>query len=986
MMLDIERGQKTLRWRFFFQFIVASLLVTIIMGAIIFRTIRSNLLDDYAQRAMETMNRYEERIHVLLSLEEENLALLYRISSPKEYGNLLRILIEKEKYNASWIVNRGGTVTFADNPLFLGYSFLGNHVFKKALLQEEPSIHICFDHTIHSRTIQIAFPLFLDDGRFEQIAIHELNPDWIEEILAAEHSEQEDILLLSNGGVVFLGFGDSIYRRGFYEPGRPPSLHDFGLSLAEIKGAGLQYQKIVRDDHLVTYKRMEGPLGIIAHRVSVEKIENDLWSLFYLVLLGSFIALLLFFPLGNYHAARAMRPIERLSKEVELTLKGEQEEIQEPHKEFSLLVHAFNRAYAEKREAQRERELTYQGFKTVLDSMDTAIYVVDLKNHTTLFLNRAGEEAWGQKAKKSPFILPFIKERAHTNQSFTPSTERSWESFDQKDNTWLEYREMSIHWFDGREVLLGMARDITERKQREELLQTNWFIKSILESLPYPFLVIDRESRKIQLANSTAYQLGSKDAKTCYDLIYNRNKPCEECIINTIVETREPITFEKIQKDKEGRREVLEAHSYPIFNDRREVAKIIYYTIDITERKEAEERLKEYTKDIEEKRKEIEDLYHQLDQEIEKAVKVHERSLPKTIPQIEEISIGAYYQPAKKLGGDFYHVIKKEDRLFIYLSDVTGHGIDGAMVSAFIKEAIESYLSLKKDTTSPGSILSHLDRQYRRENYPEEYFICIFLLVIDLNTFEASYLGAGFQNPPLLKIGQRQMYLVNSGLPISTTIPRELLAFKEKRVLLTKNSSLLLTTDGLPDQKRGRENYDNRLQEIFFKNASDPPEVIIHRIKEDFKDYNGSLQGDDDITLLVLEVEPERRKGRHIEIERDMQGLKRLQKWALSLEDLKLEEKILSSLEELIVLLIEHDQDRKKTLKIHVQIDPKLIFVTIEVEEEEFFREDRLKSFIEKIKREENRLVIERESYTTAFLNDRGNKAFLLVEKNGISN
>ncbi len=66
---------------------------------------------------------------------------------------------------------------------------------------------------------------------------------------------------------------------------------------------------------------------------------------------------------------------------------------------------------------------------------------------------------------------------------------------------------------------------------------------------------------------------------------------------------------------------------------------------------------------------------------------------------------------------------------------VMGHGLDGAMISVFIKEAIDSYVALKALTGEelyPKKILQHLSSQYHRGNFPEDQFICIFLGVVDI--------------------------------------------------------------------------------------------------------------------------------------------------------------------------------------------------------------------------------------------------------------
>lgn len=246
-------------------------------------------------------------------------------------------------------------------------------------------------------------------------------------------------------------------------------------------------------------------------------------------------------------------------------------------------------------------------------------------------------------------------------------------------------------------------------------------------------------------------------------------------------------------------------------------------------------------------------LHNQLD----KARHIHERTLPQSLPDVQGLTFAAHYQPAQKLGGDFYNVIKAGQKIVLYLSDVSGHGLDGALLTVFAKEAIDSYIALKPEQIEPASILSHLDRQFRNENYPPDYFICIFLAVFDLGTNELTYTGVGFQTLPLLKLekgGQHQLY--SGGPPISVVISPELMDFEEKKLRLEPGDTLMFSTDGLVEQEVEGETYQERAEIIFYANSYLPPATIVQALNEDFRRFNrGSIEGDDDITFLVMKVE-----------------------------------------------------------------------------------------------------------------------------------
>ncbi|MDM8530916.1 PAS domain S-box protein [Anaerolineales bacterium HSG25] len=146
--------------------------------------------------------------------------------------------------------------------------------------------------------------------------------------------------------------------------------------------------------------------------------------------------------------------------------------------------------------------------------------------------------------------------------------------------------------------VIGMALDITERKQAEEQFrQQNEFLNNILESLSHPFYVIDVNDYHIITANSNAWSLGDGNQKTCHALTHNRPAPCDSldhiCPLQEIKQTKKPVIVEHIHSDNDGNPINVEVHGFPILNSQGEVAQMIEYTLDITERKRAEEALRE---------------------------------------------------------------------------------------------------------------------------------------------------------------------------------------------------------------------------------------------------------------------------------------------------------------------------------------------------------------------------------------------------------
>ncbi|MCX5782232.1 MAG: PAS domain S-box protein [Elusimicrobia bacterium] len=149
----------------------------------------------------------------------------------------------------------------------------------------------------------------------------------------------------------------------------------------------------------------------------------------------------------------------------------------------------------------------------------------------------------------------------------------------------------------GKTYLLGIFRDITERKKAEDKIdEQRKFLEKVLKSLTYPFYVIDVKDYTIKIANSAAGFGDLSKGLTCYALTHRRDSPCTEehiCPLKEVMRTKKPVMTEHIHYDKDGNGKYFEVHGDPIFNSEGNVVQMIEYSIDITERKQAEKALRE---------------------------------------------------------------------------------------------------------------------------------------------------------------------------------------------------------------------------------------------------------------------------------------------------------------------------------------------------------------------------------------------------------
>ncbi|NMA02458.1 MAG: SpoIIE family protein phosphatase [Clostridia bacterium] len=281
----------------------------------------------------------------------------------------------------------------------------------------------------------------------------------------------------------------------------------------------------------------------------------------------------------------------------------------------------------------------------------------------------------------------------------------------------------------------------------------------------------------------------------------------------------------------------------------------LYYELKIKNRQ-----LVEYNEKIKAQQKELAQAYRLISEDVNKAREIHSRFLPETLPQIANFNFAYSYKPAQNIGGDFFNIQKIGQQLLIYLVDVSGHGLDGAILNIFIRENINSFLlnSVKREEgISPQKLLTFLYNSYNRESFPNEYFASAFVAVLDLERHMITYSNAGFHISPYLINNSSLERLESSGLPIMNTIKGEKPDYQDHNLQLGDQFTLLLTTDGLVEEMKDDLAYgEERLANILFNNHHLSSQEIVEIIEADFKKFSGQNTAKDDITFLVIKYEP----------------------------------------------------------------------------------------------------------------------------------
>jgi PAS domain S-box-containing protein len=270
---------------------------------------------------------------------------------------------------------------------------------------------------------------------------------------------------------------------------------------------------------------------------------------------------------------------------------------------------------------------------------------------------------------------------------------------------------------------------------------------------------------------------------------------------------------------------------------------VITFT-DISEQKRAENELREANKQLETRQREIE-------AELVLASRVQQSLAPKNL-HWGDISVEAYYQPVRTIGGDFGLVIPDGvDYLNLMVCDVSGHGVSSALVANRIYTETMSQLG---QSIGLAPMLRHLNHFVIHDIGSSVFFFTLAAARINRSARSLEFIGAGHPPGIVIRQGQPPILLESRSL---------VLGFLEDAVIgeatieipIQTGDRLMLYTDGLTDNFNSQNEMlgVDGLAEIVYETSTLALPEMKQRIIDRVTQYREG-PATDDISLVLLEV------------------------------------------------------------------------------------------------------------------------------------
>ena len=220
-------------------------------------------------------------------------------------------------------------------------------------------------------------------------------------------------------------------------------------------------------------------------------------------------------------------------------------------------------------------------------------------------------------------------------------------------------------------------------------------------------------------------------------------------------------------------------------------------------------------------------------------------------PNRDDVDLHAFLDPAKEVGGDLYDFFfVDENKLVVAVGDVAGKGVPASLFMAVTRTLIRSKMV---KGVSPAELIDSINEDLMEEN-DSKLFVTLLLCVIDLRTREVEFTNAG-HNYPYIVSGDGKVKILKESHGMAVGL------FKMKpyisgKFTLQPGDKLVAYTDGVNEAMDEMNNlydyerFEKCMQQMNKLTAKESTQLVLN----DIKNFTGSAEQSDDITLLILEL------------------------------------------------------------------------------------------------------------------------------------
>ncbi len=223
----------------------------------------------------------------------------------------------------------------------------------------------------------------------------------------------------------------------------------------------------------------------------------------------------------------------------------------------------------------------------------------------------------------------------------------------------------------------------------------------------------------------------------------------------------------------------------------------------------------------------------------------------------KECSIAASYTSASECGGDWWYYNQVGNKMFVWIGDVTGHGVAAALVTAAARASVS--LIERDPFISPLKALNHLNWAVSAVSQGKK-LMSFFIASIDLETGDCEYANAGHPAPiHIIKTNEAPGPTDIKFVPLTASTLLGMVpdpSFESGKFKINSGDTLFVYTDGVTEIANTREIAfgDRRLFKALLESekANLDIEGMKAKLNTTLTEFQGAAPLPDDQTFLIF--------------------------------------------------------------------------------------------------------------------------------------
>lgn len=252
---------------------------------------------------------------------------------------------------------------------------------------------------------------------------------------------------------------------------------------------------------------------------------------------------------------------------------------------------------------------------------------------------------------------------------------------------------------------------------------------------------------------------------------------------------------------------------------------------------------------------ESKDVVSQIKDDMSVAGEIQQLLLPDMMPKIPTVEIYPHYQPAGKLGGDYYDFIPVDpDHLGIVIADVSGKGISGSMIMGIFRSILRRFA---ENNTSTLEVLVKTNELLSRD-IKRGLFVTAYYIILDIRTNKITFSCAGHTPMIIYRATSGSVELVKPngmalGFDTGLVFNRQI---QQHELRLMPGDRVMLYTDGVIDtvNRRGDKFGENRFYKAVKDNAGSSSKELLREVVAQLDDFRGRAEPADDVTMVTFRI------------------------------------------------------------------------------------------------------------------------------------